>query len=243
MELNPTLLGTRSADIQTFTSIQQTAAACLDWEVINEWWIINTSIVTSFGELFKTFLVDVLASCELLVAGKQGVSYLHVLLVVFVFTHRFSFVCSRGKCKSGEFEAQNCPKECLPGFAMTDGLWRMWHVSLPLPPHSPARHDSEICKYVWVEEWGISSDVTVRCPASETSGRNTDSAVWEPLFSRIFCIFFCVFSKGVFFSPHLLNQTRTGGAIIAVHLYSTSKWHKEQYINCVIWIQFSRSPK
>lgn len=72
--------------------------------------------------------------------------------------------------------------------------------------------------------------------------RNTDSAASEPLFSRIFCTFLCVFSKGVFFS-HLLNQTRTGSAITVVHLYSTSKWHKEQYINCVIWIQFSRSPK
>lgn len=40
--------------------------------------------------------------------------------------------------------------------------------------------------------------------------RNTDSAVSEPLFSGIFCIFFlCVFSKGVFFPPSpKLNENR-----------------------------------
>lgn len=48
------------------------------------------------------------------------------------------------------------------------------------------------------------------------------------------------FQESSTFSPsRVLNHTRMDVSVIALHSYSTSKWHKEQCINCVIWIQFS----
>lgn len=79
--------------------------------------------------------------------------------------------------------------------------WTVKHVSLPFPPRSPARHHSEICKYVRGEEWGVSSDVKVRCPASETSGEIPIQLSQSLYLAGFFWYFFCVFSKGVFFSP------------------------------------------
>lgn len=135
-----------------------------------------------------------------------------------------------GKCKSAELKFPTfAPRNVLFVFALTAGLWSRFpsHV-LNNQPLVPNRNTQTVL-------WRASGDAEVR---AESGGRKIAVGLCQGL-SLFGSKCLCVFKELLLFSLHLLNQTRMGGAVIALHSYSTSKWHKEQCINCVIWIQFS----